>query len=172
METKAIYDKLLAHFGDGIILGLTEADAEIKDPFITVLGDQVDRVCRYCKVEEKLDCDFLQDICGVDTGDTITCVYHLYSYPHKHTLVIKAITPKEAPVLPSCVTVWPTANWHERETYDMFGVTFEGHPELRRLLLPEDWEGHPMLKDYKQGPEYNGIPTTRENPLDLLDPEG
>ncbi len=172
MEIKAIYDMLLAHFGEDVILGHTEAEEGIRDPFITARGDEIHRVCLYCKVEPKLAFDFLQSICGLDTGETITCVYHLFSYAHKHTLVLKVVTAREAPELPSCVTVWPAANWYERETYDMFGVDFPDHPGLRRLLLPDDWQGHPMLKDYEEGAEYNGIPTSRENPLDLLDPEG
>ena len=172
MDITKIYHKLLDHFGDAIILGLTEADDAVKDPFITVRGDKVDRVGMFCKVEADLACDFLQSITGVDTGETLTCVYHLFSYGKKHTLVLKAAVPRDAAVLPSSVYVWPSANWYERETYDLFGVTFTGHPDLRRLLLPEDWEGHPGRKDYVQGPEYNGIPTSRENPLDLLDEEG
>ncbi len=172
MEIKAIYDKLLDHFGEEVILGLSEVDKEIKDPFITVRGDDVPQVGLYCREEDELACDFLQSITGLDTGDTITCVYHLFSYLHKHTLVLKTAIPKDAAMLPSSVPVWPAANWYERETYDMYGVTFDGHPDLRRLLLPEDWQGYPMLKDYEQGAEYNGIPTTRENPLDLLKEEG
>ena len=172
MDITKIYQKLLGHFGDSIILGLTEADKGVKDPFITVRGDKVHRVGLYCKVEAVLACDFLQSITGMDTGETLTCVYHLFSYTHGHTLVLKAAVPRDAAVLPSSVSVWPAANWYEREAYDLFDVTFEGHPGLRRLLLPDDWEGHPGLKDYVQGPEYNGIPTSRENPLDLLDEEG
>jgi len=172
MDINKIYDKLLGHFGEGIILGLTEAEDAVRDPFITVRGDEIDRVGMYCKVEPVLACDFLQSITGMDTGDTLTCVYHLFSYTNKHTVVFKTAVPRDAAELPSSVHIWPAANWYERETYDMFGVTFAGHPDLRRLLLPEDWEGFPGRKDYVQAAEYNGIPTTRENPLDLLEEEG
>ena len=104
-------------------------------------------------------------------GETLTCVYHLYSYAHRHTLVLKAATPRATAHLPSCVAVWACADWYEREAYDLFGVVFDGHPDLRRLLLPDDWAGHPMRKDWKEGPTYNGIPTTRDNTLELLEGE-
>ncbi len=167
MDIQAIYEKLLGHFGAEVILGLTPAEEGVRDPFITV-GSKVDKVGLFCRVEEDLSVDFCQSITVMDTDDTITCVYHLFSYTHRHTVVLKASTPKTEPRLPSCVHVWPAANWYEREGYDLFGVHFTGHPDLRRLLLPEDWPGHPMLKDWQQLPFYNGIPTTRENPLDLL----
>ena len=169
METKAIYDKLLGHFGDEVILGLTEADDTVRDPFITVAGPRIDKVCLYCRVEQKLAFDFCQSITGLDTGETLTCVYHLFSYVNKQTLVLKTSTPRDVASLPSSVHVWPAADWYEREVYDLYGIVFEGHPDLRRLLLPQDWEGYPMRKDYVEQPTYRGMPTTRQNPLDLLE---
>jgi NADH-quinone oxidoreductase subunit C len=68
-------------------------------------------------------------------------------------------------VAPSVEQVFKAAQWHEREIYDLLGVTFTGHSDLRRILLPDDWKGHPLLKDYMEEPEYQGMPTTRENPL-------
>jgi len=168
MDTKAIHKKLLDHFGLEVILGLTEAAEALRDPYVSVTGARIDKVCLYCRVEPKLEFDFCQSITGMDTGETLTCVYHLYSYRQKQTLVLKATTPRSAPRLPSCVSVWPAADWYEREVFDLYGIQFEGHPDLRRLLLPEDWEGHPMLKDYKQPATYRGMSTSRENPLDLL----
>ena len=169
MDPTAIYQELLNHFGNEVILGLTEAQELIRDPFITVAGPKIDKVCLYCRVEPDLQMNFCQSITGMDTGDTITCVYHLFSYPLKHTLILKAATPKENPQLPSCTPAWPAADWYEREVFDLFGVHFTDHPNLRRLLLPEDWDGHPMLKDWVEKPLYRHIPTTRKNPLDLLD---
>lgn len=169
MEFKAIVDRLLSHFGPEVILGHTEAGKEVKDPFITVAARRIDRVGLFCRTQDDLGFDFLQSITALDGGEAITCVYHLFAYSSRTTLVLKCQVPRAAAVLPSLVPVWPSANWYEREVFDLFGVRFEGHPDLRRLLLPEDWEGHPGLKDYKEKPRYNGIPTTRENPLDLLD---
>ncbi len=94
----------------------------------------------------------------------------LYPYNHRHTLVLKATTPRGG-ALPTITSVWPAADWYEREAAEMYGIHFEGHPDLRPLLLPEGWVGHPMLKDYVEQPMFEGIPTTRENPLDLLDEE-
>ena len=169
MDTTAIHAKLLDHFGDEVIVGLTEAEEMLRDPFITVAGARIDKVCLYCRVEPKLAFDFCQSITGLDTGETLTCVYHLYSYGNRHTLVLKTDTPRAEPRLPSSVHVWPAADWYEREVYDLYGIEFTGHPDLRRLLLPEDWEGHPMRKDWVEPATYRGIPTTRDNPLDLLE---
>lgn len=169
MEINKIHDKLLKHFGDEVVLELVVADDTVRDPFIKVAGPRIDKVCLYARVEPVLAFDFCQSITGMDLGEDLGCVYHLFSYTHKHTLVLKTTTPRSRPHLPSCVGVWPSADWYEREVYDLFGVHFDGHPDLRRLLLPPDWEGHPMRKDYKEQPVYNGIPTTRENPLDLLE---
>ena len=168
MEFNKIHQRLMEHFGEDVIQGMTEAGDEVKDPFVTVRGDRVDKVCLFCRTEAELDFDFCQSITGMDTGETLTCVYHLYSYTHRHTLVFKASTDREAARLPSCVGAWPAADWYEREVWDLFGIHFEGHPDLRRLLLPNDWVGHPGRKDYQEQPEYRGIPTTRDDPLDLL----
>ena len=169
MEINKIYQKLTKHFGSDVILGLTEAEEGVCDLFILVEGRRIDKVCLYCRSEAVLAFDFCQSITGMDTGETLTCVYHLFSYRHKHTLILKATTSRSAAKLPSSVVAWPVADWYEREIYDLFGIDFEGHPDLRRLLLPEDWDGHPMLKGWQEKPLYNGIPTTRENPLDLLE---
>jgi NADH-quinone oxidoreductase subunit C len=84
-------------------------------------------------------------------------VYHLYSFALNQKLVVKVLVPKSNPVVPTVSDVWATANWHEREAFDMFGMTFEGHPDLRRILCPEDWEGYPLRKDYKVQEFYNGM---------------
>ena len=183
MNIEKIHERLLQHFGSDIVLDLTSAQEGIRDPFITVAGPRIDKVCLFCRVEPDLALDFCQSITGTDTGETLTCVYHLFSYARRHTLVLKCATPRSQPALPTCTGVWPAANWYEREVFDLLGVVFDGHPDLRRLLLPDDWVGHPMLKDYKEQPVYHAtvgprnnplqmdIPTTRENPLDLMDSE-
>lgn len=170
MDAAAIHEKLLGHFGAETILSLTAAAGGIKDPFLTVAAPRIDKVALFCRVEPELAFDFCQSLTALDQGESLLCVYHLLSYRHHHGLVLKAAVPASDPHLPSCTGVWAAADWYEREAYDLFGIRFDGHKDLRRLLLPEDWPGHPMRKDWKEPPFYNGIPTTRDNTLDLLGP--
>ena len=174
METKDIYEKLKRHFGSEVIFSLQEANEGIRDPFLCVLGEQISRIGLFCRIEPDLAFDFCQSITGIDERDAISCVYHLFSYTFLHTLVIKTRAQweddsHELAVLPSCTSVWPSANWYEREIYDLYGVKFSGHPDLRRLLLPDDWKGHPMRKSWEEPASYNGMPTTRDSTLDLLE---
>ena len=114
--------------------------------------------------------DFLQNLTAVDwiKRDAMEVVYHLFSYPHRHTIAVKIDVPRGDARVPSVAAVWPTADWMEREQFDLLGVVFEGHPDLRRLLMPDDWAGHPMRKDYHEPKAYRGMPTSRPSPLDLL----
>ncbi len=92
-------------------------------------------------------------------------VYHLFSYTLRHWMVLKVDTPRDNPVVPTVSGVWRAAEWQEREVYDLLGVTFTGHPDLRRILMPEDWPGHPLRKDFVEPQEYHGISTSRESLL-------
>ncbi len=112
-------------------------------------------VMRFLHAE--LQFDHLADLCGVDylgwkgknkKAERFEVVYNLYSIPQRAFLRVKVSVPEEDPWVPSVTSIWEVANWFEREVYDMLGVRFEGHPDLRRLLMPEDWEGHPLRKDY------------------------
>ena len=97
---------------------------------------------------------------GVDLSpedEDLSVVYHLFSDVHLHKVVIKAVVSKENPHLPTVENTWKTANWHEREAYDLFGIVFDGHSDLRRILLPDDWEGHPLRKNYKEPDTYRGM---------------
>ena len=82
--------------------------------------------------------------------------------------VLKVLLDRNKPEMDTVSTLWPTAEWLERECYDLLGVVFRGHRDLRRLLLPDDWVGYPLRKDYEEQPTYHGIPTIRPNPLELL----
>jgi len=107
-------------------------------------------ICQFLKDEPELKFNYLSDICGVDytpEAPRFEVVYHLYSIPFKHRLRLKCKV-AEGEKVPSVTGVWKTANWHERETYDMFGIVFECHPDLRRIYLWEGFEGYPMRKDY------------------------
>jgi NADH-quinone oxidoreductase subunit C len=85
-------------------------------------------------------------------------VYHLFSYTHRHSFVMKVDLPRDKAHLPTVENVWPVANWHEREAFDLFGIVFDGHSDLRRILLPDDWPGHPLRKDWEQPETYQGLP--------------
>jgi NADH-quinone oxidoreductase subunit C len=147
------------------------------DPWIEVTPDGLLEVCRYLKEDPQLAFDMLNCITAVDYFEAdpkkaaktgwephLELVYHLSSIRRKHTLVVKVKLPRwkndqpgELPELPSVTGIWSTANWHEREVYDLSGVRFVGHPQLRRILCPEDWVGHPLRKDYEMPLEYHGI---------------
>lgn len=134
---------------------------ELKNKFPTVIETKIQRerriwitlkrealleVCRYLKEREF---DHLSSISGVDYKDRFEVVYHLWSYSKKMLFSLKVPLPKEDPTVDSLTSIWSGANWHERETYDMFGIVFKGHPNLTRILLPEDFQGYPFRKDYK-----------------------
>ena len=106
--------------------------------------------------EADLAFTYLSDVTGVDRfpiEPRFELNYHLLSIPRRDTLRLRVRLPGESPVIETVVPVWPTANWHEREIFDLFGMRFEGHPDLRRMLLPDDWEGYPLRKDYPvEGP--------------------
>jgi NADH-quinone oxidoreductase subunit C len=102
--------------------------------------------------------DYLMCLSGVDLGGgSLGVVYHLYSTTLTHKLTLKVIVPRDNPHVATVERVWRTADWHEREAYDLIGVVFDGHRDLRRILLPDDWEGHPLRKDYQVPEYYNGM---------------
>ncbi len=117
---------------------------------IFVPRESIVDVCWVLKT--KYDFDLLADICGADRGPEedprFEVNYHLFSTRHFNRLRLKVLLSEDAPHVTTVTTVWKTANWHERETYDMFGVIFDGHPDLRRILLPSDFDGHALRKDY------------------------
>jgi NADH-quinone oxidoreductase subunit C len=96
--------------------------------------------------------DYLVDLCGVDymnkKSPRFEVVYHLFSIKHRHFLRVRVQVDEDNPTVDTVTDIWKGADWHERECFDMYGIRFEGHPDLRRILMPEDWEGHPLRKDY------------------------
>ncbi|UCE02851.1 MAG: NADH-quinone oxidoreductase subunit C, partial [Candidatus Latescibacterota bacterium] len=145
MKVEEIHLKLQERFGDAV----GELHTETKDPWIAVDAEQIDAVARFCREDPALYFDFLSSLCGVDAHESIDVVYHLYSYEHRHGVVLKVKVHKGKPLTKTVTTVWRGANWFERETFDLFGVRFEGHPDLRRIMLPDDWEGYPLRKEYQ-----------------------
>ena len=105
-------------------------------------------------------CDMLSCITGVDNGSqvaTMEVIYNVYSIPYNFHLMVKVMVSRDKPEIPSVSHLWKTANWHERELFDMYGIDVKGHPDLRRILMPADWEGHPLRKDYKHQAYYRDI---------------
>lgn len=166
MNAQEIFDRLVAKHGDAV----SDLKADAIDPYCMVAPWSWPEVARTLRDDPELRFDFLDCVTGVDypTDGKIHVVYHLFSYTRKHAFVVKAALDRSDPVLPTVVPVWNVANWQERECYDLLGVLFEGHPDLRRVLLPPDWEGYPLRKDYEEADDYHGIPTTRPIPLELL----
>ncbi|HKZ01532.1 MAG TPA: NADH-quinone oxidoreductase subunit C [Pyrinomonadaceae bacterium] len=111
---------------------------------------EIINVCSHLKTEAGFN--FLADLCGVDRGPEeeprFEVNYHLFSTTKYHRLRLKVLVSEDDCRVPSVTSVWRTANWHERETYDLLGVIFDGHPDLRRILLPDDWQGHALRKDF------------------------
>jgi NADH-quinone oxidoreductase subunit C len=123
---------------------------------ITVIVDaeKIVDICTYCR--DTLEYNFLSDVTGIDyypQAPRFAVAYHLYSMIHNRSLRLKVYLPSDDPVVPSITSVYPAANWQEREAYDLLGINFPGHPDLRRILMPEDWDGHPQRKDYPLGYE-------------------
>jgi NADH-quinone oxidoreductase subunit C len=163
MTTQEVHERLKARFGDDV--GAL-SDPKI-DPFCVVKKDRIVEVCRFLKAEPGLEFDFLEDETAVDwpKKNVLEVVYHLLSYKHRHAIVLKVELDRAKPSVASLDGVWKTANWFEREIWDLFGVEFPGHPDLRRIMLPDDWIGHPLRKDYQEAGGWHGMSNVRENPL-------
>ena len=147
------------------------------DPFVTVEADRLVEVCQFLRDDPRLAFALLNCITGVDYLETdpkkiakagyephLEVVYHMTSFNHGHRFVVKLMLPRwkdgmegQLPEVPTVSHLWATADWHERETFDLCGIHFTGHPDLRRILLAEDWEGHPLRKDYQFPLEYHDI---------------
>jgi NADH-quinone oxidoreductase subunit C len=150
MQAAEIFERLKKTFGDAIIELKDEAPS---DPFIVVATDKIFDIGLFLRDDDNMLFDYLTCLSGMDYGANLGVVYHLYSIKHKHKIVIKVLVTREDPTLPTVERVWRSADWHEREAYDMYGFNFEGHHNLIRILCPYDWEGYPLRKDYET-PEY------------------
>src|SRR5262245_58003985 len=173
MTVPEVSEILGQRFGNKI----TGKNIEAVDPWIAVEPAALAEVAQFCRDDNRLRFDSLQCVSGVDYLETdpkkvkkagfephVEVLYHLYSFTYKHKLVLKVILPRwqgdetgRIPEVPSVAAVWPTGDWHEREVYDLTGVNFLGHPNLIRILCPEDWVGYPLRKDYEFPEEYHGI---------------
>jgi NADH-quinone oxidoreductase subunit C len=135
---------LKARFSDAV-----EESAEIAGaPTFVIRASDIVGVCALLKETPEFAFDYLWSLTAVDWPDRFEMVYHLYSTTHRHYVILKVKLGRENPSVASVFEVWKAADWQEREVYDMFGVVFEGHPDLRRILTDEDFEGWPLRKDY------------------------
>jgi NADH-quinone oxidoreductase subunit C len=123
---------------------------------VNVYREHLRPLCEFLDSDSEMAFHFLSDVTGVDRfpiEPRFELNYHLLALASRQTVRLRVRLPGDDPVIQSVVSVWPTANWHEREIFDLFGVRFEGHPNLKRIMLPEDWEGYPLRKDYPvEGP--------------------
>lgn len=154
MTAQEIHDSLKAKFGESVL----DAKLEVMQPWISIAPDRMKDVSLFLRDDPSLQFDYMMCLSGVDYNDgRLGIVYHLFSMVHRHKIVLKAFCTKENPHVQSVSSVWGTANWHEREVFDMYGIIIDEHPDPRRILMPDDWEGHPLRKDYKVPEFYNGM---------------
>ncbi|VAX26275.1 NADH-ubiquinone oxidoreductase chain C [hydrothermal vent metagenome] len=165
-----IFEILKAEFQDAVI----EIDSELPvEPIIIVDPLAINKIAQFLRVNEELQFDSLMNLSGVDDangekiteedgtvtikGGTFSVYYHLHSTTIDHKVMIRVIVDKDKPEVESVDPVWKASTWHEREAYDMYGIIFLNHPDLRRILLPDDWDGYPLRKDYENPEYYDGM---------------
>lgn len=169
MAPEEICRLLKEHFGDAI----EDTVLEGGHPYARVAADRWPEVALFLRDDPRMRFNVLRCISALDllTDDKLAGVYDLYHVPMERPselitqtreFAVRVVTDRNNPVIPSVTHVWPAADWHEREAYDLMGINFTGHPDLRRILCPDDWTGHPLRKDYEFPLDYHGIPATTE----------
>jgi NADH-quinone oxidoreductase subunit C len=160
MTSQQIAGAIAGKFGSKITASLPDD----KHPRVHIDAANWREVAEFLLREPAIKLDWLANLSGVDyVADEKMCVvYDLWSFDHKHVFAVKVYCPRDNASVPSVADLWPAADWHEREAFDMFGIDFPGHPDLRRILCAEDWEGFPLRKDYVFPREYHGIPASVE----------
>lgn len=162
MTFSEITNLITAQFGPELI-----ANTQNPQPYLIVPTSQLVEICQFLRDDEQLFFDLLACVTAIDNGveaNTMEVIYNLTSIPYEHNLMLKVIVPRNAegnrlPSVPSVAHLWRTADWHEREAFDLVGIHFDNHPDLRRILLPTDWVGHPLRTDYQEEEQYHGIKT-------------
>ncbi len=164
MQPTQIAAKLTQQFGSAISASLPDD----KHPRIHTASEHWRKIAAFLRDDAELAFDFLACVAAVDyvADNVLACVYDLYSLKQRHWFAVKVLTDRAKPSIPSVMDLWPAADWHEREAFDMMGIDFPGHADLRRILLPEDWVGHPLRKDYPlqgRGERHNFPVITRDH---------
>jgi NADH-quinone oxidoreductase subunit C len=152
--------------------GLPEVAAEIRrkqagDPWLEIPAGSVAAVLRFLR--DEMGFVFLSNLSGIDYGTSMAVTYHLARLDDADCLAVKAILPCDAAAVDSVSSLYGNAGWFEREAFDLLGILFVNHGDLRRLMMPDDWEGHPLRKDYVPPAEYHGIPCDRPDSHGVLD---
>jgi NADH-quinone oxidoreductase subunit C len=141
-------------------------DAQASPKAVKVHASDILAVCNELYRNPGTYFDMLSCLTGLDNGPqagTMEVIYNLYSIPFNLHLMVKVTLPRDQPMVDSVTSIWRTADWHEREAFDMYGITFRNHPDLRRILMPADWEGYPLRKDYKHQEYYRNIKVEYES---------
>lgn len=173
MAVEEICQLLKSRFAADVV----RTDVEGAHPHAVVKADRWPEIARFLRDEPRTRLRFLRSITALDllAEDKLAAVYDLMDiepsarpdelWRTTHTFAVRIEVDRNAPHIPSVASVWPAADWHEREAYDLMGIVFDGHPNLTRILCPDDWDGHPLRKDYEFPLEYHGIPATTEYDL-------
>ena len=155
MTPQQILESLKSRFGDAVLDAKPDA---FPDPWIRVAPSKVREICLYLRDDAEMLFDVLMCLSGMDyRAGKLGVVYHCDSTANHHRIVLKTEVTDAEPHVASVESVWKTANWHEREAFDLYGIVFDGHPDLRRILMPDDWRGFPLRKDYQVPEFYNGM---------------
>lgn len=157
---------------------IVKSNLDCINPFFVISVEAVPEICGFLKNDKDMDFESLMCLSGVDyknpktQDERLEVVYHLYSMSQKHKIVLKVELSRDKPTVPTVENVWSIANWHEREAYDMYGIQFEGHSDLRRILCPDDWVDYPLRKDYVEPETYRGMPAAASKQFAELAEEG
>lgn len=170
MSAEEIYNLLKQKFGDAILEMVSDVPTE---PIISVEPLKINEVSEFLRDADELQFDSLMNLSGVDDNNakkvknedgtetikagTLSVYYHLDSTILKHKIALKVSTSNKNPEVESVTNIWHAANWNEREAFDMYGIKFLNHPDLSRILMPYDWEGFPLRKDYENPEFYDGM---------------
>ncbi len=138
-----VLDEIKKNLGDKVMKAWVQRERRL---YIAVKGENILEVAKAVK---EMGFDHLSSISGVEYEDRMECVYHIWSYSKGKLLTVRTLVPKDNPKIDSLTSIWKSADWHERETYDLMGMVFEGHPDLRRILTSDDFKGHPLRKDFE-----------------------
>ncbi len=155
MTPAEIIEILKQHDADSIV----SAVADGLHPHVVVKAPRLAAVAAFLKMDQRLWLDLLRCISAIDwpAKNTVELSYDLISTSLGHAIAVKVLLDRANPEVESVSSIWPAADWHEREAFDLMGVTFSHHPDLCRILLPDDWVGHPLRKDYPYPVEYKGL---------------